>query len=97
MRAIDIAARFGGEEFILIFPGTQADAALEAAERVRAAVAREAFNWPEGALSVTVSVGVAEARPGDDVEDLLGRADAALYEAKASGRNQVVSAKKKAA
>ncbi len=97
MRAVDIAARFGGEEFILIFPGTQADAALEAAERVRAAVARETFAWPEGALSVTVSVGVAEALPGDDVEDLLGRADAALYEAKASGRNQVVGAKKKAA
>ncbi|WBQ13277.1 PleD family two-component system response regulator [Hyphomonadaceae bacterium BL14] len=97
MRAIDIAARFGGEEFILILPGTRADAALEAAERVRAAVARDAFNGPEGDLSVTVSVGVAEARPGDDVEDLIGRADAALYEAKASGRNQVVGAKKKAA
>lgn len=97
MRAIDIAARFGGEEFILILPGTRADAALEAAERVRAAVARDAFHGPEGDLNVTVSVGVAEARPGDDVEDLIGRADAALYEAKASGRNQVVGAKKKAA
>ncbi|MCH8489075.1 MAG: PleD family two-component system response regulator [Oceanicaulis sp.] len=97
MRAIDIPARFGGEEFILIFPGTQANAALEAAERVRAAVARDAFASPEGDLNVTVSVGVAEARPGDDVEDLLGRADAALYEAKAAGRNQVVGAKKKAA
>lgn len=97
MRAVDIAARFGGEEFILIFPGTQAAAALEAAERVRAAVARDSFAGPEGALSVTVSVGVAEARLGDDVEDLLGRADAALYEAKASGRNQFVGAKKKAA
>jgi two-component system cell cycle response regulator len=97
MRAMDIAARFGGEEFILIFPGTRANEALEAAERVRAAVARDAFDSPEGALSVTVSVGVAEALPGDDVEDLLGRADAALYEAKASGRNQVVGAKKKAA
>lgn len=97
MRAVDIAARFGGEEFILIFPGARAEAALEAAERVRAAVARDAFDWPDGGLSVTVSVGVAEARPGEDVEDLLGRADAALYEAKASGRNQVVGAKKKAA
>jgi len=97
MRAIDIAARFGGEEFVLIFSGTQANEALEAAERVRAAVARDAFESPEGALGVTVSVGVAEAWPGDDVEDLIGRADAALYEAKASGRNQVVGAKKKAA
>lgn len=97
MRAIDIAARFGGEEFILIFPGACADDAMEAAERVRAAVARDVFAVPEGVLSVTVSVGVAEARPGDDVEDLVGRADAALYEAKASGRNQVVGAKKKAA
>ncbi|MCC5996087.1 MAG: PleD family two-component system response regulator [Oceanicaulis sp.] len=99
MRAVDIAARFGGEEFILIFSGAQASEALEAAERVRAAIAREAFRAPEAEepLGVTMSAGVAEARPGDDVEDLLARADAALYEAKASGRNQVVDAKKKAA
>ncbi|KAA5801695.1 PleD family two-component system response regulator [Alkalicaulis satelles] len=99
LRAVDIAARFGGEEFILIFPGAQVREAMEAAERVRAAVAREPFPAPEGreAILVTLSAGVAEARPGDDVEDLLARADSALYEAKASGRNQVVDAKKKAA
>lgn len=99
LRAIDIAGRYGGEEFLIIFTDATASSALEAAERTRAAMAREPFVLTSGAesFSVTLSAGVAEAAPGDDVEDVLARADSALYEAKASGRNQVIGWRKKAA
>ncbi|MGJ3230340.1 MAG: PleD family two-component system response regulator [Oceanicaulis sp.] len=99
LRAIDIAGRYGGEEFLVIFAGANAGDALEAAERARAGMAREAFVMTAGGESaaVTLSAGVAEAMPGDDVEDVLARADAALYEAKASGRNQVIGWRKRAA
>ena len=85
-RRTDLAARFGGDEFAVVF----ADAGLEAAsgvcERIRAAIERHA---DDGAPRVTVSIGIAESMPGDSVEALLGRADAALYRAKESGRNRV--------
>jgi len=99
LRALDLAGRFGGEEFLILAMGAQAPQAMEAAERVRAAMARAPFVLRETgqAVSVTVSAGVAEAEPGDTAETLLRRADRALYEAKASGRNQVVVGRKKAA
>jgi len=99
LRAIDIAGRFGGEEFLIIFAGADAANALDASERVRAAMAREPFLVaPNGeSLQVTLSAGVAVAEPGDDVDDVLARADSALYEAKASGRNQVIAWRRKAA
>lgn len=99
LRAIDIAGRYGGEEFVIVFAGARAADAMEAAERARAAVAREPFLMAASGetLAVTLSAGVAEAVPGDDVEDLLARADSALYEAKASGRNQILAWRRKAA
>jgi two-component system cell cycle response regulator len=99
LRALDLAGRFGGEEFLVLAMGAQAHEAMEAAERVRAAMARSPFVVRETgqAVSVTISAGVAEAEPGDTAETLLRRADRALYEAKASGRNQVVVGRKKAA
>jgi two-component system cell cycle response regulator len=99
LRAIDIAGRYGGEEFVIIFAGAGAAAAMEAAERARAAMAREPFLMASSgeSMAVTLSAGVAEAMPGDDVQDVLERADAALYQAKAAGRNQVIGWRKKAA
>jgi two-component system cell cycle response regulator len=99
LRAIDIAGRYGGEEFVIIFAGDGAAAAMEAAERARAAMAREPFLMASSgeSMAVTLSAGVAEAMPGDDVQDVLERADAALYEAKAAGRNQIIGWRKKAA
>ncbi|MFW5660853.1 MAG: diguanylate cyclase, partial [Oceanicaulis sp.] len=99
LRAVDIAGRYGGEEFLVIFAGAPLCAAMEAAERARAAMARDPFLMASSgeSMAVTLSAGVAEAAPGDDVEDVLARADAALYEAKASGRNQVIGWRKKAA
>ncbi|PWE16478.1 PleD family two-component system response regulator [Marinicauda salina] len=99
LRAVDIAGRIGGEEFMVILAGAGRETALEAAERVRAHVAREPFTAKATGdpLEVTVSAGVAEAVAGDTAETLMDRADAALYDAKAGGRNLVVAAKEKAA
>ncbi len=90
-RAFDSAARVGGEEFVVLMPGTMAAEAAAAAERLRAAVSGLRV---EGAgnqsRTLTVSVGVASTEDsGQDAEALLNAADAALYEAKRSGRNQI--------
>jgi two-component system cell cycle response regulator len=99
LRAVDVSGRYGGEEFLVVFMNAGVSRAMEATERCRAAMAREPFVLTASGetLSVTLSAGVAEARLGDDVEDLLARADAALYEAKSSGRNQVLPWRRKAA
>jgi diguanylate cyclase (GGDEF)-like protein len=83
LRGIDTFGRFGGEEFLMVLPGTQREGALAAAERVRAAA--------EAGGQVTVSIGVATHRRGEDINALLHRADEALYQAKAAGRNRVMA------
>ncbi len=92
VRAIDMACRFGGEEFVVLMPETGGDDALNIAERVRIQVADEPFVLSDGrAMWVTVSVGVATAQGvGDSPEGLVKRADAGVYEAKQSGRNRVI-------
>lgn len=99
LRALDIAGRYGGEEFMVLLSGAAGREASEAAERVRAAIAREPFMVGSAGVTVevTISAGVAEILHGDTPERLIARADAALYQAKAAGRNQVVVAQKKAA
>jgi len=79
VRDTDVAARYGGEEFIVIMPETKLKGGCLFGERVRTIV--------EENLNATISVGVATALDGDDVESLLARVDSALYSAKASGRN----------
>lgn len=88
----DVLARVGGEEFTIILPGTGHEEATPLAENLRRATAGEAFLAGAGGerLSVTISLGVAELRPGEPREALLTRADAALYAAKRQGRNRVV-------
>ncbi|MEO1038176.1 MAG: PleD family two-component system response regulator [Pseudomonadota bacterium] len=98
LRAVDVAGRYGGEEFLVLLTGAHLDEAARSAERVRAAIATAPFTVAQAdALGVTVSAGCAQAVAGDSPESLLARADAALYEAKAAGRNKVAVAKKKAA
>ena len=86
LRASDRLGRWGGEEFLLVSGHTPLPAALELAERLRASVAGFSFAHGE---TVTISVGVAQVRLGDDAERVLERADAALYRAKDAGRNRV--------
>lgn len=88
VRPADVAARYGGEEFALLLPTTDLLRAEEVAARVLEAF--RAFAWPHRA--VTISIGVAQSAHGDDAVALIKRADAALYEAKNSGRNRAVSA-----
>ena len=92
LRSVDVLGRYGGEEFAIVLPGTtQHNAATVLAERIRKRVADEPIKTDDGAVKVTVSVGVAELDAEmRGPEDLLKRADAALYEAKQAGRNRVV-------
>ncbi len=82
--------RMGGEEFLIVLPACGADAAFALAERLRARVAEARFDGFATDERVTISLGVSEGVPGDDVEALLRRADAALYRAKGEGRDRAV-------
>lgn len=89
MRDVDRIGRFGGEEFVALLPGTVSTEALSAAERLRDALLRRPWAWQGESMSLTVSIGVAAWRgPQDEVGSLLKRADAALYRAKALGRDR---------
>lgn len=91
LRAGDLLARVGGEEFAALLPGAGLPAAAEVAERIRAALAGAPVEAAGQALRVTVSLGCAALAPEDaDEAALLARADARLYDAKRSGRDRVV-------
>ena len=92
IREIDYIARFGGEEFLLILVKTSLPQAVVVSERIRKSIRKFSFGDLSPDLHVAVSIGVAEYQSGERIEDLLDRADAALYRAKESGRNRVVSA-----
>ncbi|RYY01163.1 MAG: GGDEF domain-containing protein [Gammaproteobacteria bacterium] len=85
-READVLARWGGEEFVLACPNTDLLSAARLAEKIRDKITR--LNWPEH-IQLTASFGVAEMRDESPTE-FIGRADAALYSAKARGRNRVV-------
>ncbi|MFN7134339.1 MAG: diguanylate cyclase, partial [Myxococcales bacterium] len=87
VRATDVPVRWGGEELLVVLPEIPADGARMFAERVRHAVAA---HRADGLPNVTVSAGVAQLEPGEEPPVALVRADAALYEAKRSGRNRVL-------
>ena len=90
-RKYDLVGRLGGEEFALLLPDTGIDAAVAAAERLRAAMARCPIDpgVPGQTFHITVSIGVAQLHATDDASKLIQRADQALYAAKAAGRNAV--------
>ncbi|MCV2395867.1 diguanylate cyclase [Actinotalea sp. M2MS4P-6] len=90
LRADDVLVRFGGEEFLALLPGAAVDDVRDRAEEWRRACSALTVVSERGPVAVTVSIGLAQAEPGDDADDLLRRADAALYAAKRAGRDQVV-------
>jgi two-component system cell cycle response regulator len=94
LRGLDLCCRFGGEEFVAAFSGGGSEMALAIAERLRQSIADEPVAIAGAApLAVTISIGIAStAGPGDTAEALLKRADGALYQAKAEGRNRVIVA-----
>ena len=89
IRSSDVACRYGGEEFAILFPETPATAARAVAERIRSRLAAERFDSGGYPFSITVSAGVADAGAASDRKALLVRSDQALYAAKGAGRNRV--------
>jgi diguanylate cyclase (GGDEF)-like protein len=89
LRAGDFAFRFGGEEFGIVFAHASEEEALEAGWRILRAIRTRPVRTQDGPMTVTASIGVAQARPDEGVEQLLERADLGLYEAKRSGRDRV--------
>jgi len=89
LREEDLAVRWGGEEFLLLLPGTDAEAARRVADKIRQRIADEPFSCTGQDIRVTISFGVAQFRDEPLARELIKRADAAMYRAKQSGRNRV--------
>ncbi len=90
IRAIDVLGRYGGEEFALVLPETDAHGACQLAERLRRRIVGTPINTQAGPLPITASLGVASTQiAADDVNALIANADGALYAAKQAGRNRV--------
>lgn len=93
LKGRDTPARYGGEEFAVILPQTNLEGAAIVAEQIRSGLARRKLTNRKTGKDfgkITLSIGVAQYRPGEPLGDLIGRADAALYAAKGAGRNRVV-------
>jgi diguanylate cyclase (GGDEF)-like protein len=91
LRDFDSLGRYGGEEFLIVLKNTSLVTALSVAERVRKHVSTGPISLHGLTVDVTISIGVAVVHPGDGADDIVKRADKALYEAKAAGRNCVRS------
>ncbi len=89
VRASDIVARWGGEEFVAIFPAVTRDQLYALANKIRILVEHSSFIDGQNRINVTVSIGGALARPSDTSETLMERADQLMYQSKMSGRNTV--------
>jgi len=93
IRGIDLACRYGGEEFVIVMPETDMAVAAVVAERMRRRIANDSFSVgnDHDPVQVTISVGLASLVATDDAASVLKRADQALYRAKRDGRNRVVA------
>ncbi|WP_347330136.1 diguanylate cyclase [Marinimicrobium locisalis] len=88
LREVDFFGRYGGEEFVLLLPETRDEEALSVLDDLRAALADMAFHYKKEPLTITVCFGIAQFQEGEDPSSVFGRADQALYAAKAGGRNR---------
>ena len=89
LRDTDVLGRVGGDEFLVVLPSLERAGAVAAAERLRRGVQTSAMDLKARGINVTISIGVASYRKADDCEQLLSRADQALYVAKQKGRNRI--------
>jgi diguanylate cyclase len=92
LRPTDAVGRYGGEEFLILLPGTGIEAAVETIQRLQRDLTKKFFLHNNDKILVTFSAGVALRIEGEDQEDLIGRADKAMYHAKQTGKNRVVPA-----
>jgi len=93
LRTSDFISRFGGEEFIAILPSTEMEKARQVAEKMRHMLGKKVFEDKKGAIKIkiTVSTGIAQCTPGDTIDNLIKRADDALYMAKNNGKNTILT------
>lgn len=92
LRRMDSAYRYGGEEFTILLPETTGQEAVMVAERIRKAIAVETFcPLPDQLLSITISIGVTQYVPEEDLTSFIQRADQAMYHSKEQGRNRVTA------
>ena len=90
LRKNDMLARYGGDEFLVIMPETDKEGARKAAEKIRQTIEKIEFIYKKDKVKVTVSIGVTQAKPGDQKpQQVFERSDMAVYQAKEQGRNQV--------
>lgn len=92
LREADFLARIGGEEFVVLLPETSLEDAKKAAEKLRVNIEKSSFVFQGQPVSISVSGGLSEFRPGDEVETVYQRVDEALYRAKREGRNRIIAA-----
>jgi len=92
LRPADTVGRYGGEEFLIVLPDTELEAGIEAMQRLQRDLTKKFFLHNNERILVTFSAGVALRRENEDAEDLVGRADKAMYKAKQAGKNRVVAA-----
>jgi diguanylate cyclase len=92
IRSMDVVARFGGEEFLILLPETSIEAASQTMTRLQRELTRHFFMHDNEKVLITFSAGVALRRPGEDQTELVKRADKAMYQAKQTGKNRVVIA-----
>lgn len=92
LRKCDFIGRFGGEEFVLLLPGTTQEQAFTALEALRQGIEQSPFHFKTERVTITVSVGYTAFRSADTLDQVFGRADQAMYQAKQRGRNQIVLA-----
>jgi diguanylate cyclase (GGDEF)-like protein len=94
LRAYDSIGRYGGEEFLVLAPSSDAEGSMQFAERLRAGVESATYETEAGPLRLTLSLGVAISNPEEapNAQPLVQAADAALYRAKGAGRNRIVLA-----
>jgi diguanylate cyclase (GGDEF)-like protein len=92
VRAIDRFGRYGGEEFLLVLPDTTQQSAVGMLDRLRAIIAELEWSAFSAGMSVTMSAGVTVLRANENSDNVLARADSALYAAKAQGRNRINTA-----
>lgn len=92
LRRSDALGRYGGDEFLVVLPGHDADSALRIAERMRVSVNCRPLSMPDASVLSTLSIGVAQLMPGESMSSLFERADTALYASKSAGRDRAMAA-----
>ncbi|MFK8069234.1 MAG: GGDEF domain-containing protein [Gammaproteobacteria bacterium] len=94
VRGNDVIGRTGGEEFMIVLPQSDITAASAVGERIRQAIEKSPISFNDNSISITISLGAAQLKNNEKLEELIERADQALYEAKETGRNRVCLSEK---